>query len=174
MLWGNFGPDGVAYIISVDGVHFPIREPRREASAGWYSHKFNGPGLAYELALSIHTDQLVWIRGPFPASRPDINIFREEGLEDAIPEGKLAIGDSGYSAAYDKVSIIRDTDSKELKAFKMRARARQENFNERLKRFKILGQTFKYKHEKHCAVVEAICVLTQYDIENGRPLNDVL
>ncbi len=116
----------------------------------------------------------MWICGPFPASRPDINIFREEGLEDAIPEGKLAIGDSAYAASSRKVSVIHDSDSEKLKAFKNRARARQENFNERLKRFKILGQRFNYRHEKHGAVVEAICVLTQYDIENGRPLNNVL
>ena len=56
----------------------------------------------------------------------------------------------------------------------VRRGARQESFNGRLKRFNILAETFRYHHEKHGDVVNALCVLTQYDIENGRPLMDVL
>ena len=170
IVWPNFGEE--RYILSVDGVHFPILEPRRTPSARWYSHKFNGPGLSYELALSIYEDKLVWINGPFKASTSDIFIFRQ-GLETIIPEGKLVIGDSGYKGS-DKVAISQVNDSNEVKRFKNRARARQESFNGRLKRFKILAETFRYHHEKHGDVVNALCVLTQYDIENGRPLMDVL
>lgn len=153
-------------------MHFRIQEPRRNPSACWYSHKFNGPGLGWEIALSIHEQQLAWLSGPHMASKHDITIFREE-LEGEIPDGKLAIGDSGYRGS-DKVAVSQEGDSDELRTVKNRARARQENFNERMKRFRILGETFKYDYTKLVHVVEAIAVLTQYDIEEGRPLNDVI
>ena len=137
IIWGNFGPDGVVFVLSVDGVHFKIKEPRRTPSARWFSHKFHGPGLAYELACSIHTHQLAWIRGPYPAATHDLAIFREE-LEGTIPVGKLVVADSGYSSS-PKVSTVLESDSVELATFKERAKARQENFNERIKRFQILG-----------------------------------
>lgn len=157
--------------MSVDGVHFKIQEPRTNPDARWFSHKFNGPGLAYELALSIHDHKLVWMNGPFPASRHDIGIFRER-LETMIPDGKLVIADAGYRGS-DKVAISQEGDNDVLTQLKNRAKARQESFNGRLKRFKILSERFKYNHSKHGVVVEALCVLTQYDIENGRPLMNV-
>jgi len=43
-----------------------------------------------------------------------------------------------------------------------------------MKRFRILSETFKYNYTKLVHVVEAIAVLTQYDIDEGRPLNDVI
>jgi hypothetical protein len=52
------------FILLVDGVDCSITEPRKIPSAKWYSHKFNGPGLSYELGISIYDNYLVWIRGP--------------------------------------------------------------------------------------------------------------
>ena len=75
IIWGNFGPDSVTFVVSVDGVHFLIKEPCRKASSSWYSHKFNGPGLVYKVALLIHVNQVAWITGPFPASKNDLTIF---------------------------------------------------------------------------------------------------
>ena len=123
IVWGAFGSE--IFIVSVDGTHCPIYEPRTDPSSKWFSHKFNGRGVAYELAISIFKNQLVWINGPFPASKHDITIFRSEddpsaGLMSRIPEGKRAIGDSGYSGEPTKVSITRDDDDKETKKFKAR------------------------------------------------------
>ena len=43
----------------------------------WHSHKFNGPGLRYEVAICMLTGCTVWIMGPFPCGDwPDIEIFR--------------------------------------------------------------------------------------------------
>ena len=52
-------------------------------------------------------------------------------------------------------------------------RARHENFNARLKCFKIFSETFRGswgKKEEHKMVFEAICILVQYEMENGHPL----
>ena len=141
-------------------------EPRHTPSAQWFSHKFHGPGLAYEVALSLYVDQIAWFNGPFHAATSDITIFRD-GLEGMIPEGQLAIGDSGYSSS-DRTSVIQENDSPEVLDFKNRARARQENIYERMKRFAIIGTRFRYSVDKACLV------LVQYDIDNGRPLNNVL
>jgi hypothetical protein len=48
----------------VDGIDCRIREPRKIPSTEWFSQKFNGPGLTYELGIAIHQQKLVWIRGP--------------------------------------------------------------------------------------------------------------
>ena len=43
-------------LISVDGVDLEIREPtpyHKERSKKWFSHKFEGPGLRYELGVTL-------------------------------------------------------------------------------------------------------------------------
>ena len=42
----------------------------------FYSHKFQQAALLYELACSIYENKLVWMRGPFNASRHDIKFCR--------------------------------------------------------------------------------------------------
>jgi hypothetical protein len=48
-----------------------------------------------------------------------------------------------------------------------------ETFNGRLKNFSVLAEKFSHGHEKHKCIFEAVCVITQYEIENGHPLFDV-
>ena len=40
------------FIGTIDSTHCPIFEVRANSSSKWYSHKFNGLGLAYEVVLS--------------------------------------------------------------------------------------------------------------------------
>jgi hypothetical protein len=174
IVWGNFDEDEI-FVISVDGVHCRTAECRKHPSRKWYSHKFAGPGLAYELGIAIRRNQLVWMRGPFMASTHDITIFREEGgLMSKIPAGKRVIGDSGYKGESETVVAVRNPlDTYAVKKFKNRARARHENFNARIKIFKILDERFRHGLEKHQVVFEAVCVITQYALENCSPLFDV-
>ena len=86
------------FLYSVDGVHCRINElvhPTLARNDKLYSHKFHQAGLAYELALSIQDHGLVWMRGPFVASKHDATIFRQE-LKQKTPLGKKGIGDQGY------------------------------------------------------------------------------
>jgi hypothetical protein len=142
-------------------------------STEWWTQKHNGPGLSYELGIAIHQQKLVWVKGPQrPKGGCDLETFQApNGLKSKIPAGKKVVADRIYK---DPVCSIRNPrDSKELKEFKRRARARHETFNGRLKSFKVLAETFRHDVEKHRPVFEAVCVITQYEIENGHPLFDV-
>ena len=159
--------------LSVDGVHFRTREVRKEPSSSWYSHKHKGPGLTYELGISIWESKLVWINGPFKAGKNDIGMFRsEDGLEEKIPENKYVLGDSAYKSSA-KAKVKKRSDSKDLKEFKNRALARHETFNGRIKNFNCLQNRWKHCISKHKSAMEAVCVLVQYDMENGHPLFEV-
>jgi hypothetical protein len=175
--WGGFD-DGEIFIVSVDGVHCRIQEPRTDPGKKWYDHKSNSAGVAYELAISIRRNQLVWIKGPFPASRHDITTFRSEdapgeGLIDMIPEGRRAVGDSGYKGEPNKVTITREGQTKELKKYLARVKSRHETFNARIKSFRVLDVAFRHGFAQHQQCFEAVCILVQYDVESGHGLYDV-
>jgi hypothetical protein len=76
VVFGNFDQEETVFLISVDGVHCKTYEARKQPTASVYSHKSHGPALAYELALSVFENRLVWINGPFNASTHDITMFR--------------------------------------------------------------------------------------------------
>jgi hypothetical protein len=177
--WNTEGSEIV--IVSVDGVHCTISEPRQHASSTWYSHKTHGPGLAYEIAISIQENKVVHIHGPFPAGVPDLTIFRSpDGLKSKLPASKFATADRGYRGE-PALRLPNERDTKVAKNFKKRSQARHETFNSRLKGFKILSTRFRHSHngrkqqgitchDNHKAVFEAVCVLLQFDMENGHPL----
>lgn len=175
--WGGFDDEEI-FIISVDGVHCRITEVRKDPGAKWYSHKFNASGVSYELGIAVRSNRLVWINGPFPASEHDVTIFRrptdpENGLKALIPDGKRAIGDSGYRGEPSKVAVTRDGDSGEVKGFKARVKSRHETFNSRIKSFNVLDHAFRHGFDQHKKCFEAVCICVQFDIENGNGLFEV-
>ena len=167
----------------MDGVHCRTFEVRKDPSTKWYSDKSHSDGLAYELAIAIRSDRLVWMNGPFWASKSDITIFRfgdgdeanpGSNLRDKIPEGKRAVTDSGYDGEDGKmVSISKRSDSAEAKDFKARAKSRQESFNSRVKAFNCTAVSFRHGQELHAAAFESVCILLQYDMESGHGLFEV-
>ena len=161
------------FLCTVDGVHCSIEEPKHPVypkNPQMYSHKSQSAGLCYEIAISLWEDQVVWINGPFEASKHDATIFREEGLMDKVPDGKLVIADRVYRKLANKVSISRSQDTEAVRRLKGRAKARQESFNSRIKNFGCLRQNFRHKTDKHKTCFEAVCVICQYQLENGSPL----
>jgi DDE superfamily endonuclease len=172
--WFN---DATAEIImSVDGTHCPIFEPQHPTMSmnpEYYSHKFHRAGVNYEIGVSLFTSRVVWVNGPFPAGHNDMKIFREQGLMDAIPPGKLITGDKGYRGLPHLISTSNPRDPEELRLFKRRARARHESFNKRIKDFKCLQNCFRHGVDNHQAVFFAVCVVVQFQMENGSPLFDL-
>ena len=181
-LWGNGGQeDEEIFIVSVDGVHCTISEPRSMPSSKWFSHKTHGPAVGYEIAISLQRNQVVHVHGPYPAGVPDITIFREAGgLKSKMPDGKYATADRGYRGE-PKLRLPNTRDAPLVKDFKKRSQARHETFNARLKSFKILSTRFRHRHshkgnqsatchDNHKSAFEAVCILMQYDMENGHPL----
>ena len=59
--------------------HCRINKPRTQPSAQWYSNKYNKAGLAYKLAIAIHSNNFVWINDPFPAGQNDLQIWKKKG-----------------------------------------------------------------------------------------------
>jgi hypothetical protein len=169
--------DEEIFLVSVDGIHCRTFEVRKDPGKKWYSHKSHGAGLAYELAIAIRSDRLVWMNGPFYASKSDITIFRYgdgdennpgPNLRDMLPEGKRAVADSGYRGEDGKkCSITRQGDSDEVKEFKARAKSRQEVFNSKVKAFVCTATEFRHGKEIHATAFESVCILLQYDMENG-------
>ena len=174
IIW-NLDDSDKDFIISIDGIHCSIEEPKHATKTldpKYYSHKTNKAGLAYEIALSLYEPKLVSIQGPFPAATSDLSIF-QNGIMRLIPAGKKVIADQGYNGEPHVVSTRNFLDSKQIREFKSRARARHETFNGRLKAFCILKNFFRHKLEKHGPVFEAICVIVQYQLDHGGKLFDV-
>ena len=67
-------------------------------SPKWFSHKFRGPGIRYELALCIRTGDIVWAYGGFPCGEwPDLKLARDLFAVLGLREGEKAIADRGYN-----------------------------------------------------------------------------
>lgn len=163
--------DGSPAKVTVDGTDFWTVE-YLPFTTDRYSHKFNGPGLRYEIALSIKTGYIVHINGPFlPGAWPDIKIARAQ-LHAMLPHGEYYLADCGYRAI-DAPSITRD----EIAPFERREMglllARHETINRRFKDWEILKQQFRHKEEFHGPVFTAIAVMTQMEIESGHFVYDI-
>ena len=169
--------DGKLHVItfgpSVDGTHGRIHEPSvgetRSKNPKYYSHKTHGPALAYEFAMDIFSGRLVWMNGPYPASTPDREIFKD-GLMAKIPKGMRVVADSGYSGEPLAHIISGDNvhDHKIVKHFKSRAKARQEAFNSKFKSYAICNQVFRHdrnRMQKHKLAWTAVAVVCQYRLE---------
>lgn len=164
------------FILSVDGTDCSVNEPKHpkfNKDRSWFSKKLNHAGVKYEIAVSIKHSKIVWINGPFKASKNDKRIFREDGLLDKMPIGKMAIADRSYKID-DWAEVVAlpnpGIDSKELNNFKVRARCRGESLNGRLKKFSILDNTFTHPLEKHGIAMRAVCVIVQVQMDNGSKL----
>lgn len=160
------------FIISVDGTHCPINEPSHPTKSqdnDYYSWKLNQAGLAYEIALSLSEDKIVWTNGPFKAKTNDMALFKS-ALVSKIPAGMRVIADKGYRGLPDVLSTPNWFDSKALRKFKRRASARQETINARLKNFRCMAQSFRHGPKKHAKCFDAVIVILQFQLENGSPL----
>ena len=78
--------------ITVDGTNFQIQEPI-PFNPKWYSRKFKGPGLRYEVAVCIKTGWIVWVNGQFPAGEwPDRKIA-QAGINHHLDDNECYVGD---------------------------------------------------------------------------------
>ena len=161
-------------LVSVDGTDVLIQE-QSPWSRMWYSHKFKGPGLRYEVALSIRTGLIVWLNGPFPCgSFPDLKIFRN-GLQGMLGQFERVEADAGYVGCdpeYAKTPQSR-FGSEDRKELQNRVRARQETVNKRFKQFSILNQRFRHDLSLHVVVFDAVAVITQLSILSGESLFEI-
>ena len=95
------------FMLTVDGVHCRIHEPRFLPSSGWYSPKFNHAGLSYEIAVSVYHEKICWINGPFPAGQNDMKIFKQGGGPNEKARKNFIENPVGmYCAVYSTVCTV--------------------------------------------------------------------
>lgn len=151
---------------SIDGVDFSICEPH-PFNSQWYSHKFKGPGLRYEIAVCINEPNIVWFNGPFPCGAyPDLLIFRSN-LKNRLYLFEKCVSDNGYS---DQKCVRAVHCSEDQQKVHKNLRARHETVNRRLKAFSCLRNRFRHALEKHYLVFGAVVKFVQIDIMWESPL----
>ena len=130
-------------ILSVDGTDFRILGPK-PFWKGWFSFKFRGPGLRYEVALSIQRGDICWSNGPYPAGKwPDISIFRDK-LKLMLKKGERVEADFGYRGEKSLEHPGKHGNDEKRKRQKARVRSRQEHVNKRFKQFNCLKNMWRH------------------------------
>ena len=85
---------GCTCLITIDGTDCQIYEPK-PFSRCWYSHKFKGPGVRYEIGLNIQNGWIVWVNGPYPCGEwPDLRIARDRMVHMLLPV-EMYVADGG-------------------------------------------------------------------------------
>ena len=164
----------------MDGVDFEIQEPfpfKKDYSEKWFSHKFKGPGLRYEILLCIQTGDIVSVSGPFPCgSWPDLEIFKLKTPE--LDAGERVEADRGYSGLDPYITKTPSTpyvinSRSEYTDMQNTVRARQETVNKRFKQWACMRKVFRHCASKHSYVLRSVATITQICIEMGEPLFEV-
>lgn len=150
--------------MTVDGTDCPIWQPT-PFSTTWYSHKFNGPGIRYEVGVCIQTGHIVWINGPFRCgSWPDLKIFKAHLVHQLGPN-EFVEADGTYR--HIKCRMPQNYVSQADKRAKDDARHRHESINGYMKSFGVLSQKFRHDVSFHGDCFGAVAVVTQLSIECG-------
>lgn len=158
-------PNGTTTFVSLDGTDFRIMEPT-EFSTRWYSHKFRGPGLRYEVGLCITTGHIVWAHGGLPCGEwPDITLARDVFIHLLDP-GEKTLADGGYRNSDYFENPNGDQHKKKILA-------RHETVNGRIKQFSCMKNRFRHDLHLRPSFFHAVVHLTQLMIENGEPLYSV-
>eukprot|EP00804_Cyclotella_cryptica_P013907 CCRYP_002431-RA/>CCRYP_002431-RA protein AED:0.29 eAED:0.34 QI:0/0/0/1/0/0/4/0/136 len=93
-----------------------LEEFRCDPNSKWWSHKFNGPGVSFEVVCDPVYGKIRWINGPQPVSVHDItflrggkkgkmNTWNRSSLYFNVPESVKLVGDSAYAGQPDKIKV---------------------------------------------------------------------
>lgn len=125
---------GTSVFVSLDGTDFKILEPSEFDPKCW-SHKFNGPGLRYEIGLCIRTGDIVWAHGGLPCGEwPDLRLARHAFIARLQPQEK-ALADRGYR---DNIYFENPNGDR----LRQNILARHETVNGRIKQFRCMNDVF--------------------------------
>ena len=159
------GDRGNRCLVTVDGTDFRIGDPV-PFSPVWWSKKFNGAALRYELVVCIETGDIVGFMGPVaPKYNQDITNFRWKTRRMLGP-GEMVVADKGYRGDIKCCTPLNAKNPHHLKAMS-HARARHETVNRRLKQFKVLQIGFRHHRTKHHLAFRAVASMTQLMFNHG-------
>ena len=161
--------------VTLDGTDFKIQEPKPFDRA-WFSHKFNGPGVRYLVAVSVIKGYIVWTDGPYMCGKwPDRKIANEKFLP-WLGENEKYLADRGFRSCQKAITPYQLTgdDNAHMRRFASVARARHESANSRLKNWKILHDVFRHDPmTQQGPVFDAVAKITQIQIVRGQSLFSV-
>ena len=152
--------------VTVDGTDCRICEPT-PFSTDWYSHKFSGPGVRYEIAVSISKSMVVWANGPYPCGLyPDQKFFNSV-LAHKLYSNEFVLADKGYSGprCVNNINGDYDLSSKLLD--------RHETFNKRIKNFNVLRDRFRHDLYLHSFCFHAVLNFVSVLVQTTEPLFDI-
>ena len=146
--------------ITVDGTDLQIREPQL-FNPHWYSHKFKGAALRYEIGVSVVSGCIVWVHGPFSAGLyNDQSIFNLKMLNSLSSREKV-LGDKGYGGP--KI-VHRLSTNGTVDTLSKNLRAHHEQINGRIKSFQSMSQKWRHSIKKHGFCFFAIANIVQLKI----------
>lgn len=161
--------EGATCYNSLDGTDCPIEEPGN-FDKKWYSHKFNGPALRYEVAVRLINPIITWVNGAYPAGDfPDLKLAKELYISAVLPN-EMTLADDTYR---DGLFFIHPHGNPESVVKQKQFMARHETVNGRLKSFRVLSSTFRHNLTLHARCFNAVANLVQLMILNGEPLYEV-
>ena len=186
IVWDNrkINDRGDDCLVSVDGIDcqfqqilidHPTEPGKKIHNKALYSHKFKGPGLRYEVALSLLSDDIVWINGPFmPGDWPDVSIFRHD-LMHQLEAGERIEADDGYKDEAPRKVVCPcsiATTVEQLDLMK-RVEGRHEVMNKHIKNWKCMKGNFEMKGtpankvEKHRILFYSCVIVKQVSMQLG-------
>ena len=129
----KMNPNDAIMCITIDGTDkrtYEKKHPTLPIDKGIFTKKHNHGGLKYQIVLSLNTSDCIHVYGPRRGGENDKTMLENSGVLDKLKNGKLAIVDGGYVNFKNKgkLSWPNPHDSKDVKKFKARARARHETF----------------------------------------------
>lgn len=156
----------------VDTSEFPIpTPPTKELRLKFYGRK-KRYALKYEYWVRLTDGRILDVRGPFPATVPDVTIYKKGTEKNCLPNERV-LGDKGYVGAFSiihpykvpHVSKINPTAllpswKKRFNKYIRQRRVRVERVISRNKRFRILATLWRHPIEKHSQVVSVISRIT--------------
>ena len=147
----------------MDGTDFRIQEPI-PFDRKWYSHKFSGAGLRYEVGVCIQTGHIVWANGPYEAGAWSDRRISLDKIVYELDDEEMVLADGGYNDDYEFFETPTGHNDEDQRMKKV-ARARHETINGKLKTWGILKQCFRHNLNKHWMVFAAAIHITQLLIE---------
>ena len=161
--WENrnmHGNAGNAIRVSIDSIDCRIQEPS-PFEEKWYSHKYKGPGIRYEVGVGIN-GSIVWVHGGFPCREwSDLKIAQDVILH-YLDDGEKLLADGGYRG--DERIITPDGLNNSVSRIRSVCRARHENINARLKNFNVLSDTYRHNLKKHPMCFHAVANIVQAEL----------
>ena len=150
--------------VTVDGTDFRIKEPT-PFSSSWYSHKFKGPGVRYEIGVCIATGWIVWANGPYRCGAYADETIARLGLHTILEEGEHYIADGGYQST--EAIVPMDAVTEDETRYMQICRSRHETINRYFKHFASIANIFTRHVSKHALFAHSIINIVQIGIMHG-------